>query len=81
MADSVLTDRERHVMRHALGLNISDTPYRNYYAASSGAIPVWEGLVARGLADRSEDSRPNRWQIYGVTDAGRAALKNDGGKS
>lgn len=67
-----LTATERHVMRHALGLTISDMPYRNHYVAGATTIPIWDALVEKGLAER-ERPTPG-WKVYSVTDRGRAAL-------
>jgi hypothetical protein len=33
-----MTDEERHVVKHALGLDNSEYPYRNSYAASVGTV-------------------------------------------
>ena len=51
----VLTDQERHVMRHALGLNSSKVAYRNRFIASEEQAIVWRDLVQRGLAHEHTD--------------------------
>jgi hypothetical protein len=57
MTDTVLSDRERYVIRHALGfgeVNRANVAYRNYFACDdSGAdFETWTRLVERGLAVR-----------------------------
>lgn len=80
MADRELTDKERSVIIHALGL----TPrggrrqfgcrwaYRNYFCAGEKDEAVWDKLVARGLAFKS--GRPKSagmpYSVYGVTRLG-----------
>lgn len=54
-------------MRHALGLNTSDQPYRNRYATFGGEED-WEALVASGWAVVAE--RTATQTIYAVTDEG-----------
>jgi hypothetical protein len=73
-----MTDRELQVMRHALGLHISDVAYRNHYVAGADDIPLWDALVDRGLAERGHPT-PG-WRVYSVTDAGRAALSEQTNK-
>jgi hypothetical protein len=67
-----LTDRERDVMRHALGLTVADKPYRNYFVAGAKDIPTWEGLAERGLAERGAPTKG--WNVYCVSEAGELAL-------
>lgn len=51
-----LTDAERDVICHALGLQKRRgrlSPrwgYRNHFCAGAAAAPTWHGLVARGFA-------------------------------
>ena len=45
-----LTDRERHMIRHALGLTASKVGYRNRYTAGGADITAWRNFAARGLA-------------------------------
>ena len=60
--DIALSEKELHMMRHALGLNLWQHPkkkkgklqaYRNRYAASnpSAECQMWESLCERGLAE------------------------------
>lgn len=69
-----MNDVERARMRHALGLDQADKPYRNRYATMRGSDDVWlwDGLVHRGLAVVS--ARTLTQVIFGVTDEGIAAL-------
>lgn len=59
-------------MEHALGLDRSATPYRNYYVVP-GRDAVWEGLCAAGAARRHSFNLDESW-VYHVTDEGKAAL-------
>lgn len=47
---TTLTDHERHVMRHALGLTNRKVAYRNRFISGGSDIDVWRSLVSRGLA-------------------------------
>lgn len=67
-----MTPREKEVIRHALGLTISDTEYRNYFVAGPKDVDVWDGLVAQGFAERGAPTKG--WKVFHVTDAGREAV-------
>jgi hypothetical protein len=66
-----LTERQRTMLRHALGLNIADVPYRNWFAAGAKDLPVWLELVAMDFAAEATKST---FRNFHVTDAGREAL-------
>lgn len=66
-----ITERQRQLLRHALGLNIADEPYRNWFASGAKDLPDWEALVAAGLAKRAKRTLYENFQ---VTDDGRAAV-------
>jgi len=68
-----LSPAERKNMRHALGLDVADAPYRNRFV-SYGADEIWEGLVARGLAVCPPFPTKTQQRLYAVTDRGMAAL-------
>lgn len=58
-------------MRHAIGNQIKNNPYRNYFNVSSEE-PSWEDLVQRGFAQKWG----NELSIfYGLTDEGIDILK------
>lgn len=52
---TLLTDHERHMMRHALGLTTRTVAYRNRYTAGGSDVAVWRSLVTRGLAHEHAD--------------------------
>ena len=73
-----MTNEQRDVMRHALGLGRASREYRNHFVTGPGTTdyPHCEALVAAGLMRRREGNPLSGGdQIYSVTDAGRAALK------
>lgn len=69
-----LTDRERDILRSALGLTLARVSYRNGYSATPWAdtYPVCMSLVNRGLMERG--AYHETMVHFHVTDAGRAAL-------
>lgn len=72
-----ISDEERGLLRHALGLDARSRSYRNrYYAtAPSRTVDAWSRLVAIGFASESPTDRPDRG-LYHATHAGAlAALK------
>lgn len=76
---SKATDAQRAMLRHALGLNYTDEPYRNYFAADpdSPDDTFWRGLVAEGYAFYREGTPTRSWpyRYYHVTDKGYLAAK------
>lgn len=80
--DEQMTNEQREVMRHALGLNRGSREYRNHFVTGPGTTdyPHCEALVAAGLMTRRDGNQLSGGdQIYSVTDAGRAALKTPNG--
>ena len=72
--DVSVTDQERDILRHALGLDRTRISYRNRYSVTPQAdtYPVCMGLVARGLMERGAF---HETMIYfHVTDAGKALV-------
>lgn len=73
----MLNNAERHVMRHALGVEQRPgvTPYRNYFSADEGHKEwgVLNGLVDKGFMDR-EKSPIAVYHVFSVTPAGEKAL-------
>jgi len=69
----MITENERALMRHALGLDQADRPYRNRYVAA-GAHETWDALVSRGLAANPPLDTKTQQRLYAVTDEGIAAL-------
>lgn len=79
-----MTNEQREVMRHALGLNRGSREYRNHFVTGPGTTdyPHCEALVAAGLMTRRDGNQLSGGdQIYSVTDAGRAALKTPNAKA
>lgn len=75
----IITPAQADILRHALGLGVSDVEYRNRFVTGPGSddYPHCEALVASGLmtirttpAYFHPDDR-----VYVVTDAGRAKLR------
>lgn len=71
-----LTDHERHMMRHALGLSTRKVAYRNRYTAGGADVAVWRALVARGLAHEHSDIGGD--PLFCVRSAGVMAVLKDG---
>jgi len=75
---TTMTNEQRDVMRHALGLGRASREYRNHFVTGPGTTdyPHCEALVAAGLMRRREGNPLSGGDpIYSVTDAGRAARK------
>jgi hypothetical protein len=75
MAD--LSEQERHILLHALGLNRERTPYRNRFVTGPGTIeyPVCRFLVARGLmAERPGSEITGGDSVFFVTESGKEAV-------
>ncbi len=74
----MMTEAQREIMRHTLGLNRRDSEYRNHFVTGPGSAdyPHCEAMVAAGLMEkRTGNVLSGGDDIYSVTDAGRAALK------
>lgn len=71
-----LTNDERKVMRHALGLTNGREAYRNRFA-STGRNETWEGLCGIGAANRETSTDSPLWW-YWVTSAGLRAVIEQG---
>jgi len=78
-----MTDEQRHILRHALGLNRGaeaaiEGPYRNHFVTGPGSVdyPHCEALVEAGLMrKRAGDEISGGSPVYHVTPAGMQALK------
>lgn len=71
----MITDGERKLMLHALGLDQAKKSYRNRFSCApfGTTAAAWEKLVDRGLAERAEGVGSDLWW-YRVTDTGRDLL-------
>lgn len=68
-----LTDIQRQMMRHALGLDQSKNAYRNrYFCGTTAGVDAWVHLVARGFAVMQATGR------FSVTRAGFALVVRSG---
>jgi hypothetical protein len=77
MSDTI-SPRQRHILRHALGLEQHGREYRNRYCPGQDAEADCAALEALGLMESYElEWIPGR--TYAATDAGKIeARKNDG---
>jgi hypothetical protein len=82
--DIALSEKELHMMRHALGLNSWQNPkkkkgklqaYRNRYAASnpSAECQMWQSLCERGLAESYRND--GSMIFFSVTESGIRELE------
>jgi len=71
----MLTSKEKHILKHSLGLNIKKVSYRNYFTASEDHddYEVLENLRARGFMSRFK-SRVCCDYIYHVTNKGKEII-------
>lgn len=72
-----LSEAQRDLMRHTLGLDRSKKPFRNHYCANpedDETCAAWDDLVSRGLATKAQPRPWLPYYTYRVTPAGRAAL-------
>jgi len=71
-----LTEQERDILRHALGMDRCRVAYRNNYSATpkSDSYPVCMGLVSKGLMERTAGYTETMVHFM-VTDAGREAVQ------
>lgn len=64
------------ILRHCLGLNMRDKPYRNYFVADEGHED-WGDLVALeqlGLMERQPPNPNSEFAVFCVTDSGFSFL-------
>ena len=71
-----LSDRERDILRHTLGLDRARVSYRNHYSSTPQADSylICMGLVAKGLMERTA-GYAETMICFRVTDAGREAVQ------
>jgi hypothetical protein len=75
-----MTEAQRDILRHSLGLNYGTDLHRNYYATGPGASDFddIEALVAAGLMRRGREIPDDTGlRYYHVTEAGKRALEAD----
>jgi hypothetical protein len=70
-----ITLREMSIIKHLLGLDYKDSPFRNHFVAGPGHSDIkhLESLVSKGLMEKRSDpfDEVNENYIYHVTDEGR----------
>ena len=78
LARVILTDAERDVMLHALGVDKRvKKPYRNYFACAPDEkyyLPIWERLLARGLCTKRAPNSTFPYIYFHLNEAGARAL-------
>lgn len=74
MNADTLTDDERELIEHSLGLSNAKRPYRTHYAAASGTKPyaICDALAERELMVRGETLSYGRF--FHVTERGARAV-------
>lgn len=71
-----MTQEQRDIIRHSLGLDYEKTPFRNRYLVSDGN-PALEAMVEAGWMSRgatTEAATGVLYRYYHVTEAGAAAI-------
>lgn len=74
MASTSLTDSQIHILKHTLGLNRRQTPYRNHFVTSEGCadLPNIKILVGLGLmAEAAPAFLDSSSQCFHATDEGK----------
>jgi hypothetical protein len=67
-----VSEREREVLRHSLGLRQRGHEYRNGYSAGTADEPTCRALVAKGLmAENPRRDIWGGWPNFFVTDEGK----------
>ena len=73
-----MNKKEKHILRHSLGLNQRKRSYRNHFVTGPGSkdFEDCEALVSKGLMNKRKYSlnEISEEYIYCVTDQGRKAL-------
>ncbi|AQT85672.1 hypothetical protein ERICIV_00870 [Paenibacillus larvae subsp. larvae] len=69
-----ITEKQREEMKHALGLNYSDEPTRNYFYTDSNDT-AWNDLVKKGLA-RKRNGWDDESSYFHLTDKGISMVTN-----
>jgi hypothetical protein len=71
-----MTEAEREIIKHSLGLTRSNVTYRNYFCADPdhADMPLIRSLIASGHMRASHTINGGRDTIYVVTEVGRAAV-------
>jgi len=71
-----ITEREREILRHSLGLSQRGHEYRNGYSAGINDEPTCRALVAKGLmAENPRRDIWGGWPHFFVTESGKAEAR------
>jgi len=72
----MLTEKEKHILKHSLGLNIKNVSYKNYFTIGEDHddYEILENLRTKGLMSRIK-SKVCCDYVYYVTDKGKNALQ------
>jgi hypothetical protein len=79
MCNRAISEEQRDILRHALGLGRSAREYRNHFVTGPGSTdyPHCEALVSEGLMTRCEGHKLSGGDpIYSVTEAGKAVARS-----
>lgn len=75
---TILTDKERQFIRHALGLDNENIGYRNKFFASGSNIEIGRALIKKGLAIHYPPEKLRKSHLFVITTPGFNAACNDG---
>jgi hypothetical protein len=68
-----MTEDQRHIIRHSLGLTRSRKAYRTHYCTRDGD-PALEEMVTAGWMERGDKLNEGRDRYYHVSAAGAKAV-------
>jgi hypothetical protein len=73
-----MTERQKHLLRHACGVDSKQPFYRERYSANPGSPDdvEWAQMVGLGWAVVTQEPEAGQYALrhYGVTDAGKQAI-------
>jgi hypothetical protein len=71
--------QERDMIKHTLGLDYKDEPFRNHYIADEGhhSWDTLQALISKGYMKEIEPTFPICGRLFVATAEGRDALKEE----
>lgn len=70
-----LSNKQKHIIKHALGLDNSKTPYRNHYAVSPGTVQLQNLLELQQMGlMASWPSESGKMIYFNVTEKGAQSV-------